>query len=470
MASSRFSGLFDFQFCQVIIDSRRKLVDFSAEIGRTSMRLHSISNPGKIISFAEAVNLGIAEDGGLFMPVEIPRLPDEFFESAASSTFQEMAFNVAQHLLEREIPDGDLRTIVEESMNFPVPLRQLTEQTSVLELFHGPTLAFKDFGARFMAKTMAYLHRNDSRELSILVATSGDTGSAVAHGFHNVKGMSVFLLYPSGRVSHIQEQQLTTLTGNVTALEIEGSFDDCQRLVKQAFTDLELTKRRKLTSANSINIARLLPQTFYYFSAVAQGKGTGLPLVFSVPSGNLGNLTAGLIAWKMGLPVKRFVAATNANRVLPQYLESGVFKAAKSIATLSNAMDVGNPSNLARITYLFKGSIDALRSTLYSRSFSDEETKMCIAETYAEDRYVLDPHGAVGMLALQSYRDKNKSPVHGIVLETAHPAKFMDVYDDAMREAIEVPERLRESMQGTKRSVKLSSKFEGLRAYLLDTK
>ena len=431
------------------------------------MRLHSIAQPGKIVSFAEAVDLGIAEDGSLFMPVKIPHLQDSFFESMGSLTFPEIAFSVAQSLLEQEIPDAELKTIIDESMNFPVPLRRLNEQTSVLELFHGPTLAFKDFGARFMARTMAWLHRNDSEELTILVATSGDTGSAVAHGFHNVEGMRVFLLFPSGRVSAIQEQQLTTLTGNVTALEIDGSFDDCQRLIKQAFADQGLKRQRKLTSANSINIARLLPQTFYYFWAVGQVRNIGLPVVISVPSGNLGNLTAGLIAWKMGSPIKGFIAATNANKVLPQYLESGVFKPAKSVTTISNAMDVGNPSNLARIIQLFNGSVDSLRGVVYSRSFSDEETRACIEETFQADQYILDPHGAVGMRALQSYRGKVKTPVHGIVLETAHPAKFLSAYNEDVRTHIEMPDRLQASLNGTKHSVKLSAKFEDVRAYLL---
>ncbi len=280
------------------------------------MRLQNIAKPGRFITFAEAVDQGIGEGGGLFMPVEIPKLPEDFFESIHTKSFQEISFCVAQALLEKEIDDAALRRIIEESMTFPAPLRSLDDKTTVLELFHGPTLAFKDFGARFMARTMAYLHRNDSRELSILVATSGDTGSAVAHGFHNIKGMNVFLLYPSGRVSTVQEQQLTTLSGNVTALEIKGSFDDCQWLVKQAFADKELSTRKSLTSANSINIARLLPQTFYYFNAFAQRPEMASPVVFSVPSGNLGNLTGGLIAWKMGLPVKMFIAATNANDVL----------------------------------------------------------------------------------------------------------------------------------------------------------
>jgi threonine synthase len=431
------------------------------------MRLQSITNSGTTVSFGEAVDLGIAADGGLFMPVNIPLLRSGFLDVIDSLSFQEIALNVARSLLETEIPDSDLRRIVEDSITFPAPLHDLDEQTSHLELFHGPTLAFKDFGARFMARTVAYLHRNDSREITILVATSGDTGSAVAHGFLNVKGIHVCLLYPSGRVSAIQEQQMTTLGGNTTALEVGGSFDDCQRLVKQAFADKELTGRMKLTSANSINIGRLLPQTFYYFNAFALRRNKDLPVVFSVPSGNLGNLTAGLIAWKMGLPVKRFIAATNANDVFTRFINTGEFKPAKSVATLSNAMDVGNPSNFVRIMHLFAGNVDSIRNVLFSASFTDDETIRCIAETYARDRYILDPHGAVGLLALNSFRRTEKSAVHGIVLETAHPAKFLDIYDDALKKAIQVPERLRESLQGKKKSVQLSSRFEDLKAYLL---
>ncbi len=431
------------------------------------MRLQNIARPGRLFSFAEAVDQGIGEDGGLFMPVEIPKLSDDFFESLHSKTFQEISFWVAQALLEHEIGDAALRRIIEESITFPAPLHSLDPQNSVLELFHGPTLAFKDFGARFMARTMEYLHRNDSKELSILVATSGDTGSAVAHGFHNVKGMNVFLLYPSGRVSTVQEQQLTTLTGNVTALEIEGSFDDCQRLVKQAFADKELATRKRLTSANSINIARLLPQTFYYFNAFAHRPEKNSTVVFSVPSGNLGNLTGGLIAWKMGLPVKRFIAATNANDILTRYLDTGVFTSAKSVQTISNAMDVGNPSNLARIDYLFGGDIVPMRSVLYSRSFSDDATRTCMRATYERTGYILDPHGAVGMLALESYCGQAQSSFHGIVLETAHPAKFIDVYDQTMKEAISIPEQLRESMRLKKQSVLLSPEFKDLKEYLM---
>ncbi|HTP12614.1 MAG TPA: threonine synthase, partial [Bacteroidota bacterium] len=422
------------------------------------MKLRSTSGHGGIFSFAEAVERGIAEDGGLFMPVSITRFGDDFFVSIGSLSFVEIAFRVAGLLLEGEIPDPDLRTIVEESMTFPAPLHELDNQTSLLELFHGPTLAFKDFGARFMAKTMEYLHRNDSREATVLVATSGDTGSAVAHGFHNVKGIRVCLLYPSGRVSTTQEQQLTTVGGNTTALEVDGSFDDCQRLVKQAFADKDLAGRLNLTSANSINIARLLPQTFYYFHAFACRQNSALPVVFSVPSGNLGNLTAGLVAWKMGLPAERFVAATNANDVFTRFLGTGEFKPGRSVATLSNAMDVGNPSNFVRISHLFDGKLDSMRRILSSATFTDSQTKNCITDVYDQYGYILDPHGAVGVLAMDAFRIREKRTVQGIVLETAHPAKFLEVYDERIRQVISVPERLRAALEKKKISVSISSR------------
>jgi len=431
------------------------------------MRLQSVLNPAKSVSFREAVDTGIAEDGGLFMPVALPRLSKGFFDSLPSTEFQEVAFQVSRCLLENEIADADLRQIVDRSMTFPVPVRSLKDGTSVLELFHGPTLAFKDFGARFMAQTMAYLHRNETQERTILVATSGDTGSAVAHGFHDVQGMKVYLLYPSGRVSAIQEMQLTTLTGNVTALEIEGNFDDCQQLVKAAFADMDLSKAKRLTSANSINVARLLPQTFYYFNAYGLRAERNRPVVFSVPSGNLGNLTAGLIAWKMGLPVDRFIAATNVNDVLPRFLGTGVFVPAQSIATISNAMDVGNPSNFERISYLFGGNVNEVRRILSSTSYSDKDTRTMIADCYRENHYVLDPHGAVAALALRHHLNKEKRKVEGIILETAHPAKFLDIYDDSMKGAIEVPERLRATMHGTKRSVRLSASSKDLKSFLM---
>ena len=431
------------------------------------MKLYSVTNPAITASFRDGVNRGIPADGGLFLPVNIPTLPQGFLHDLRSYSFQETSYQLATLLLDGEIPASDLWQIVTEAMTFPVPLRFLDDSTSVLELFHGPTLAFKDVGARFMARTLAYLHRHDSRELTILVATSGDTGSAVASGFLKVNGMHVILLYPSGRVSTIQEMQLTTLGENVSALEIDGTFDDCQRLVKQAFADPELSSRKTLTSANSINIARLLPQAFYYFHAFAQLGNVTQPVVFSVPSGNLGNLTAGLIAARMGLPVHRFIAATNANKVVPHYLETGEFLPAPSVATISNAMDVGNPSNFARIGALYDGRVDAIRQTLYSTSCNDAETKQEIIETHKRVGYIFDPHGAVASLALRRYRALTPERVDGIVLATAHPAKFLDVYDDALKQAIQVPERLRACMQGTKRSVRLSSNFQDLKSYIL---
>ena len=433
------------------------------------MILHSVTNQAVTASFAEAVDRGIADDGGLFLPVMLPPVPRDFFESARTLSFQEIAYRLSVLLLHEEIPEGALLRIVSQSMTFPVPLHGLDDTTFVLELFHGPTLAFKDFGARFMARILAYLHRNDSRELTILVATSGDTGSAVASGFLNVDGMKVILLYPSGRVSAIQEMQLTTFGGNVTALEVDGAFDDCQALVKQAFADRELRSRKQLTSANSINIARLLPQAFYYFNAFARISSRKLPVVFSVPSGNLGNLTAGLIAGQMGLPVHRFIAATNANQVIPRFLETGEFIPAPSIPTISNAMDVGNPSNFARINALFGGSVEAIRRVLFSASFTDDETRREIEETYGTNGYILDPHGAVASLALRRYRAGSSEPVNGILLETAHPAKFLDVYSGSLRKRIHVPERLRASMQGTKHSIRVSSVYSDLKSYLLSS-
>jgi threonine synthase len=432
------------------------------------MTLHSITNPGISVSFTEAARCGIADDGGLFMPDVIPALSPGFFQSLHSLSFHEIACHVAGSLLDGEIPAPDLRRIVEESMTFPVHTEPLDDRTSILELYHGPTLAFKDFGARFMARMLAYIHRHENTELTILVATSGDTGSAVAHGFHNVPGMRVVLLYPSGRVSAIQEQQLTTVGGNVTALEIEGTFDDCQRLVKQAFADPSLRTHVRLTSANSINIARLLPQTFYYFDACAHLHDHTLPLVFSVPSGNLGNLTAGLIAWKMGLPVRRFIAATNANDIVPRFLASGVYTPVKAVATLSNAMDVGDPSNMSRVLHLFNGDLPALRRVLSSASFSDDQTRDAIREVYRLYGRILDPHGAVAYLALRLHDTPAGEKYHGVVLETAHPAKFPDAYDETIRNAILMPDRLRSAINGRKQSLRLSSRFEELKSALLN--
>jgi threonine synthase len=433
------------------------------------MNLCSTKDPRISVSFAEAVRRGIPDDGGLFIPAAIPVCSPEFLRRIGSLAFPEISFEVARIFLGGEIPEPDLRKIVADAITFDAPLRRLDDETAVLELFHGPTLAFKDFGARFMAGMMAYIHRGDRDAYTVLVATSGDTGSAVASAFHGMPGVSVVLLYPSGRVSQIQESQLTSLSGNVSALEIGGTFDDCQRLVKEAFADRELAAGRNLTSANSINVARLLPQTFYYFNAFARLAERDRGIVFSVPSGNLGDLTAGLIAWKMGLPVKRFIAATNANDVVGRYLETGVYSPGRTVTTLSNAMDVGDPGNLPRIRALFDGDIGALRKAVYAASCTDQGTREAIAEAFTRYGYVLDPHGAVGYSALGKYRAGNRGQFTGIVLETAHPAKFIDVYDPRMRGSIEVPGRLRDLMEGEKHSVKLPAGFEEVKEFLMES-
>lgn len=428
------------------------------------MNLLSTRGSGNVVTFTEAVDRGMAVDGGLFMPARAPALPPSFFRQLPTMPFKEIAFQVAREFLAREISDKALRTIIDGSATFPAPVHRLDDTCSILELFHGPTLAFKDFGARFMARTMEYIHRNDRRKITILVATSGDTGSAVAQGFAGATGLNVVILYPSGRVSPMQEMQLTTVGGNIQALEVDGSFDDCQRLVKQAFADRDLARTVKLSSANSINIARLLPQMFYYFGAVAQAGTESPPLVFAVPSGNFGNLTAGLLAWKMGLPVARFIAATNVNDVVPEYLRTGEFHPRASVATISNAMDVGNPSNFERMQSLFGHDLDAMRKMIGGYSFADGETREAIRSVHERFGYVMDPHGAVGYLAAREYLKKHD--VRIIVLATAHPAKFLEVYEPALRRDIEIPERLKECLRGTKRSVALAPSFEDLKSYL----
>jgi threonine synthase len=379
-------------------------------------------------------------------------------------SFPEIALAVARLLLKGEIPDTDLEKIVRESMSFPVTLHPLRRGVNVLELFHGPTLAFKDFGARFMARALAFFQRGENGQTTVLVATSGDTGSAVGQGFAGVEGFRVVILYPAGRVSPIQEQQLTTIGGNVTALEVDGTFDDCQRLAKVAFADPGLSARLRLTSANSINIARLVPQSFYYFEAVARADSDERPVVIAVPCGNLGNLTAGLIAWKMGLPVRRFVAAANANRVFVDYVEGGSFAPRQAVPTLSNAMDVGNPSNIARIMALFPHGVETLREVLVSDSISDVQTKENIAHVHAHYGYILDPHAAVAYGALERHGADNC----GIVLGTAHPAKFLEAYDPALRDSIEVPAPLREAQRLEKQSIRLPNRQEALNSFLLD--
>lgn len=430
------------------------------------MKFYSTKNTDLSVSFPEAVELGSPGDGGLFMFREIPAFPKNFIGSLRGMQLPEIAFHAARLLIGGDIPDNALREIVGQSMSFPAPLRAVNEQTAVLELYHGPTLAFKDFGARFMARVMAYLQRDDRTPTTVLVATSGDTGSAVAHGFRGAEGISVVLLYPSGKVAPLQELQLTTAGSHVTALEVDGTFDDCQRLVKQAFADPALRARKKLTSANSINIARLVPQTFYYFSAFAQLPPDSAPLVFSVPSGNLGNLTAGLLAAKMGLPVRRFVAGSNVNDTFIRFLSTGVVQPAPAVPTMSSAMDVGDPSNLSRIIAMFGHDLQALRGSLAGWAISDTETRETMRSVFEEHGHIMDPHTAVAWAALRRYAAEAKEPFAGVVLSTADPAKFAHLLDEEMVRRLKVPGALSRLRPEMKRSVRLSPRFDEFKEFL----
>lgn len=405
------------------------------------MLYHSTNNPSHRVDLKEAILRSLPPDNGLYMPDTLPVLDPSFWEIWRHLSFQEIGFAVADAFFGGDVPPEALREIVEGTVAFDAPLVTLAPGDHVLELFHGPTLAFKDFGARFMARLMAWLTRGDSRELTVLVATSGDTGGAVASAFHNVPGTRVIILYPQGKVSGLQEKQLTALGGNITALEIQGSFDDCQALVKSAFLDRELAERLNLTSANSINLARLVPQSFYYIHAARQ-LPEGVKPTFVIPSGNFGNLTAGLLAVQLGLPVAGFVAATNRNDVVPEYLLKGQYSPRPSVATISNAMDVGAPSNFARMQALFGGSWEATKNLISGMSFGDDETRAAIRTVKSMHDYEIDPHGAVGWLAARKWRASHPGSAT-ITLETAHPAKFPDVMDAELGQGvIEVPERL----------------------------
>jgi threonine synthase len=397
----------------------------------------------------------------------IPRLPSAWFANLPSLSLVDIAIAVAEAFLAEDIDAPSLRQIVETSCTFPAPLRPLGDRGFVLELFHGPTLAFKDFGARFLARVMGHIARGEGGDLHVLVATSGDTGGAVAHAFSGVEGTRVFVLYPSGKVTPTQERQFTTFGGNITALEVDGTFDDCQRLVKNALLDPELNERLRLTSANSINVARLLPQSFYYIAAFAQVSDPSLPLVFSVPSGNFGNLTAGIIAKRMGLPVRTFVAATNANDVVPQFLRTGIFQPRSSVSTVSNAMDVGNPSNFARIVDLYGGSAERMCEDVVGFSFPDDATLDMIRRVDAENGYLIDPHGAVALLGLEAYRLTHPGPVNGIALATAHPGKFPRHVEHAIGRSIAIPDSLRATLNRKKKSVPLENAPEALKRVLL---
>jgi threonine synthase len=427
------------------------------------MKFYSTRNKALRVSLREAVVQGLAPDNGLFMPETIPALPSEFFQRLHTMTFQEIAFTVASQLLGEEVPGEQLKKIVEHTVNFDAPLVEIEKDIYALELFHGPTLAFKDFGARFMSQLLGYFAGQDKREVTILVATSGDTGSAVANGFLGVPGTRVIVLYPSGKVSEVQEKQFTTLGKNITAIEIDGTFDDCQHLVKTAFMDNDLKQRLFLTSANSINIARLIPQSFYYFYAWSRLSQLGKDVAFAVPSGNFGNLTAGLLAMQMGLPIKKFVASTNINDIVPKYLNTGTFQPTSSRQTISNAMDVGNPSNFDRMKDLFG---ERMKDHIVGWSFNDEETRSAMRSVFAQSNYVLDPHGAVGYLGLKKYLSANKKEA-GVFLETAHPGKFIDVVEETLQRKIDLPPALQAFMKGEKKSIPMNKDFDNFRKYLL---
>ena len=423
------------------------------------MKFYSTNDRSHKVSLREAVIRGLAPDNGLYMPENVPVLSREFFNTLDTKSFSQMAYEVAENLLGEDVPHAELRKIVDHTIKFNAPLVEVEENIFSLELFHGPTMAFKDFGARFMSQLLGHFAKQQEREIMILVATSGDTGSAVANGFLGVQGTRVIVLYPSGKVSEVQEKQFTTLGENITALEVSGTFDDCQRLVKQAFLDEELRKKFFLTSANSINIARLIPQSFYYFYAYSQVKDKSKPVVFSVPSGNFGNLTAGLLAKRMGLPVARFVTATNSNDVVPEYLKTKLFTPRPSQQTISNAMDVGNPSNFARMIDLYENNFEDLSKDVIGYAFTDDETRAAMQDVFKNKKYMLDPHGAVGYLGLKKYMESNKQPLTGIFLETAHPGKFGEVVEETIQEKIKLPAVLSKFMQGRKQTIPISGNF-----------
>ncbi len=429
------------------------------------MKYFSTNNPSQKVSFQEAVRKGLPDDNGLFLPESIPTLHASFFKELPNLSLQEIGFEVAKLFVGNEIPEADLKALVFEVLSFETPVVKVEEDVYSLELYHGPTLAFKDVGARFMARCLSYFNNIKNEEVTVLAATSGDTGSAVANGFLGVEGVQVVLLYPKGKVSPFQEKQMTTLGHNIKALEIEGTFDDCQKLVKTAFLDKELSQELGLTSANSINIARLIPQSFYYFYAYGQMiKQTNKPIVFSVPSGNFGNLTAGYFAQQMGLPIHHFIASTNANDIVPHYLQTGEFAPKPSAATISNAMDVGNPSNFARLSYLFNNSQEAFAKSVSGTAYTDEETQKALKHIH-QLGYTADPHGAVGYLGLKEYQEIND--VAGIFLETAHPIKFKEVVEPTLGIELDIPDSLKVFLDKQKVAINCSTNYEDFKKVLL---
>ncbi len=428
------------------------------------MKYYSLNNNSPKVSFQEAVVKGLAPDKGLYFPEEIRPLEDSFFENIEEYSNNEIAFELIKQFVGDEIPSIILKDIITDVLSFEFPLVEVEKDIYSLELFHGPTMAFKDVGARFMARCLSYFNEDNSNQVTVLVATSGDTGGAVASGFLGVKGVDVVILYPSGKVSDIQEKQLTTLGKNIRALEVDGVFDDCQAMVKKAFLDTSITDYMQLTSANSINIARWLPQMFYYAFAYKQLKDKSKKLVFSVPSGNYGNICAGMMAQKLGIPIDLFIASTNENKVVPTYLKTGKYEPKRSVQTISNAMDVGDPSNFIRIEKLHNNDFEKLKNNLHSYSFTDEETREAMQYLYSNSNYIADPHGAVAYLGVKEYLKTNNAQC--IFLETAHPIKFSPVLDATIADKIEIPEQIKTVLNKEKVATQIS-KYSELKDFLL---
>ena len=430
------------------------------------MKYYSLNHNSKPCSFTDAVKKGLAPDRGLYFPEKIPILPKKFFSEIQDYSIPEMAFKVIKPFIGKQINNNKLLEIVKETLDFKFPVVEITNNIAALELFQGPTLAFKDVGARFMARTLGYLKKDSKEKITVMVATSGDTGGAVANGFLGVEGVKVVILYPKGKVSEIQEKQLTTLGQNITALEVDGVFDDCQEMVKNAFLDASLSSVQ-LTSANSINIGRWLPQMFYYFIAYRALKNKNKKLVFSVPSGNFGNICAGIMSQQMGLPISHFIASTNVNDTVPRYLKTANYEPLPTKQTVSNAMDVGNPSNFVRIQKIFNNDIFRMKKNFSGYSYTDDQTKKALKKIFSIKKYIADPHGAVGYLGLQEYISTQKDDLYGVFLETAHPVKFKDTVEKTLNLKVPIPNRLKETLSKKKVSIPVRD-YNELRSYLLD--
>ncbi len=429
------------------------------------MMYYSLNHNAPKSTFEHAVRKGLAPDKGLYFPEKISPLNPDFFNQIDDLSAAEIAFEAISQFIGNEIPTTELKRIIQETLNFDFPVVAIEESISTLELFHGPTMAFKDVGARFMARCLGYFNAQNNKEITVLVATSGDTGGAVANGFLGVKGVNVVILYPSGKVSQVQEKQLTTLGQNITALEVDGTFDDCQDMVKKAFLDDELTAQIDLTSANSINVARWLPQMFYFMLAYKQLKSLKKSIVFSVPSGNFGNICAGMVAQQLGFPFEHFIASNNANDVVTRYLATEQYSPKRSIQTISNAMDVGNPSNFVRIQALYNNDFDRLKSNLSGYRFSDENTAQAIDSIYKTSGYIADPHGAVGYLGCKAYLKHNPN-THTVFLETAHPTKFLDVVQPIIPKPIALPPQIQQVMSRPKQAIFIEN-YNAFKTHLL---